>query len=129
LTTIGWGQVPTQFTVNNLGTPELNGTYVVQDANAEYPVYVNQTDPQYVLFSSGPPPGLPFIPATWRFSKFTGYSGTGSMSGLPKQDFYEYSSPSFQPLAPIFADMANFPVFRDVGVESLDQVPPKHCFN
>lgn len=91
-------QVPAQFTVNNLGTPAFNGTYVVQDANAEYPVYVNQTDPQYVLFGSGPPPGLPFIPAYWKFSKFTGYTGTGSMSGLQKEDFYSYGYPSYTPL-------------------------------
>jgi len=90
-----FSQVPAQFTVNNLGTPEFNGTYVVQDANAAYPVYVNQTDPQYVLFSSGPPPHLPFLPNTWRFSKFTGYSGTGSMNGLQKDDFYSYSYPSY----------------------------------
>jgi len=106
-----FSQVPAQFTVNNLGTPEFNGTYVAQDPNSAYPVYVNQTNPEYVLFSSGGPPHLAhIIPNYWRFSKFTGYTGTGSMNGLQKDDYYSYSYSVGQP----FSDPTQL-VFSNAG--------------
>jgi len=107
LASASFASFPATFTINNLGNPEFNGTYVAQDATAAYPVYVNQANPEHVLFSSGPPPGLPFIPPTWRFSKFPGYTGTGSLSGFPKEDFYLSSGQSFQPLvSPLVAIFA-----------------------